>query len=242
MGTLEKITEKKPYSFINKDFVKKLIDIIKSKDEEEKIKLVRAKLRKISTSALPLKFYKKFQNLEFSKELLKMHRSTNERLIIYPWLVKEIERRGKTISDLGCGFNLLALHYFGLGIQKYYGYDIDNAVIDFIKRFSEERGINAELKCQDISNPDLKSSDICLALKVFDALEELEYNITKKILGKIKEKCKNLIASFSNISLSGKGKLKERKWFEKILNELNLEFTKEIKNNETFYFISFDSN
>jgi len=230
------LANKSPYKYINKDFVKKLSMLIKA-PIEAKSKLVRAKLRKISTSALPPKFYKKFKGLEFSKDLLNWHRSTRERLEIYPWLVEEIEKRGKNIIDLGCGFNLVALYYFDFTPKSYFGYDIDGAVIEFVTRFAQENKINAELFCQDISNPDIKSGDVCLALKVFDALEELEWNITKKILIKLKEKCKHIIVSFSNISLSGRGKLRKREWFEKILQDLKLKWEKVEKSNETFYFI-----
>jgi SAM-dependent methyltransferase len=230
------IANKSPYKYLNKEFVKKLSILIKGPGEA-KSKLVRAKLRKISTSALPPKFYKKFKTLDFSKELLNWHRSTRERLEIYPWLIQEIQKRGKTIVDLGCGFNLLALFYFNFTPKSYFGYDIDGAVTDFVQRFAKENNINAQVKCEDISDLDIESSDVCLAFKVLDALEELEWNITKKILQEIKKKCKHIIVSFSNISLSGRSRLKTRAWFEKILQELSLKWEKQDKGNETFYFI-----
>jgi SAM-dependent methyltransferase len=235
---IEKITEKKPYSFLNKNFVKKLAILIKAKNEKEKLKLVRAKLRKISGFALPLKFYKKFRKLEFSEKLLEMHRSTRERKNHYPWLIEKIKNKGNTILDLGCGFNLIALYYNNFIPKKYIGYDIDCAVVEFVNRFSKEKKLNARILCQDISEIEFKNSDICLCFKLFDALEDVEWNITKTIMKKLKSKTKTIIVSFSNVTLSGRAKLRSRDWFEKILLELGLKYEIENKGNEIFYFIN----
>jgi 2-polyprenyl-3-methyl-5-hydroxy-6-metoxy-1,4-benzoquinol methylase len=236
MEVVEKIMEKSPYKHVNRKFVEKLAGLIKSDIEEEKVKLVRAKLRKISTSALSMKFYKKFKTLEFSKEVLDMHRSTRERADIYSWLISKIEKSGKII-DLGCGFNLLAFYYNEFLPAEYKGYDIDEAVIQFVNRFAHEKKLNAEVESRDVSEIDFEEADVCLCLKIFDALEDVEKNVAKTILGKMSKKTKLIIASFSNISLSGRGQLRERTWFEKMLTELGLKFTKESKGNEIFYFI-----
>jgi SAM-dependent methyltransferase len=236
MDIVEKVMEKSPYKHVNAKFVKKLAGLIKADIDEDKVKLVRAKLRKISVSSLPLKFYKKFKTLEFSKELLEMHRSTRERVDIYPWLIKKIEKSQK-IVDLGCGFNLLAFYYNEYLPMEYKGYEIDEAVVDFVNRFAQEKKLNAKVESEDAINIEPESADVYLCLKVFDALEDIERNITKSLLQRISLKTKLIIASFSNISLSGRGQLKERTWFEKMLHELNLKFVKELKGNEVFYFI-----
>ncbi|MEM4230777.1 MAG: class I SAM-dependent methyltransferase, partial [Candidatus Pacearchaeota archaeon] len=159
---IEKVIAKNPYRHINKDFVKKLSELIKAKTEEEKIKLIRAKLRKVSTSALSLKFYKKFEKLKFSEEILTIHRSTKERLPIYQELVRKIKQNNaKIILDLGCGFNLLALHYFNFTPELYIGYDLDNAVIKFVEKFAKEKHINAKLGCKDILEIDFPRADLC---------------------------------------------------------------------------------
>jgi SAM-dependent methyltransferase len=236
MDIVEKIMEKSPYKHVNAKFVRKLAGLIKADIDEDKVKLVRAKLRKISVSALPLKFYKKFKTLEFSKELLEMHRSTRERADIYPWLLERIAC-SKKIVDLGCGFNLLAFYYNEYLPMEYKGYEIDEAVVNFVNRFAKEKKLNAEVESEDAINIEPESADVYLCLKVFDALEDVERNITKSLLQRISLKTKLIIASFSNISLSGRGQLKERTWFEKMLSELKLKFTKELKGNEVFYFI-----
>ena len=236
MEVVEKVMEKSPYKHVNQKFVEKLAGLIKSDIEEEKVKLVRAKLRKISTSALSMKFYKKFKTLEFSKEVLDMHRSTRERADIYSWLISKIEKSGKII-DLGCGFNLLAFYYNEFLPAEYKGYDIDEAVVQFVNRFAHEKKLNAKVESQDVSEIDFEEADVCLCLKIFDALEDVEKNVAKTILGKMSKKTKLIIASFSNISLSGRGQLRERKWYEKMLQELGLKFKKESKGNEIFYFI-----
>ncbi|MCX8158772.1 MAG: 50S ribosomal protein L11 methyltransferase [Candidatus Pacearchaeota archaeon] len=234
---VKKVIEKKPYSCIDERFVLKIASKIKSNDDEERIKLIRAKLRKISTSMLPLSFYRKFEKINFSEDTFKMHKSVKERLGIYPWLVSEIKRRGNSVVDLGCGFNLLALKHFGFVPKYYIGYDVDCAVVKFVERFAKENKINAEIFCSDISDIGLGEGDVYLCLKLFDALEDYEYGTTKKILEVIREKTNHIIASFSTKSMGGKKTLKERQWFEIILNELKMGFVKEKKGNEIFYFI-----
>ena len=234
---VKKVMEKKPYSCIDRNFVLKIASKIKADDDEEKIKLIRAKLRKISTSVLPLNFYKKFDKIAFSDDSFKMHKSVKERMEIYPWLVDEIKKRGKSIVDLGCGFNLLALKHFGFVPKYYIGYDVDCAVVKFVERFAKENKINAEVFCSDISDIGLGESDIYLCLKVFDALEDYEMGMTKRILEVIKEKTSHIIASFSTKSLGGRKMLRERDWFEKTLDNLGMRFVKEKKNGEIFYFI-----
>jgi SAM-dependent methyltransferase len=238
MEIIDKVMEKKPYKFINKDFVKSLSQIIKAKTEREKLKLMRAKLRKISTSALPLKFYKKFEKIQFSQDVLNTHRSTRERENIYPWFINEIKNtKAKKIVDFGCGFNLLALYYNNFIPQNYIGYDIDGAVVQFINRFVKEKQIDAKIYNKNIIDMEFEKADLYLCLKVFDALEDIEQNVTKKILDKLKTKTKFIIVSFSNITLGGRKHLKERKWFEDMLFSLKLKFEKHAKGNETFYFI-----
>lgn len=235
---VEKIMEISPYKHMNKEFVEKIAILIKADTDEEKVKLVRAKLRKISTSALPSRFYRKFKTLEFSKDLLNIHRSTRERAEIYPWLIEILKRKNaRKMIDLGCGFNLLAFYYNDFIPEIYKGYDIDEAVVDFINRFAREKGLNAKVRSKDLTGIEFEQADAYLCLKIFDALEDIKRNITKELLGKIIKKTRIIIASFSKISLSGRGKLKEREWFEKMLQELELKFEKKTRKNEVFYFI-----
>jgi len=235
---IEKIMEKSPYKYANKSFVEKIFGLIRANTNEEKIKLVRAKLRKISFSALPLKFYRKFKTLRFSTEIINMHRSTRERSSVYLWLIGRLRgENARVITDLGCGFNLIAFYYNGFIPEKYYGYEIDNAVVEFVRRFISEKNLNAKIESRDASETEFEDSDVCLCLKIFDALEDIERNITLKLLERIMRKTKLIVASFSKISLSGRGRLREREWFEKMLFSLGLKFTKETKGNEVFYFI-----
>ncbi len=235
---INQVIAKKPYSFINKNFIKKLSTLIKARTEREKMKLIRAKLRKISTSALAPKFYRKFEKMQFSEDLINIHRSTRERKKTYGWLIQKIKKiESRKIIDLGCGFNLIALYYNNFLPKEYIGYDIDEAIIKFVNRFAKEKKINAKIFSKNILNMNFEQSDIYLCLKVFDALEDIEQNITKKIIKEISKKSKLIITSFSNITLGGRKHLKERRWFENMLFSLELKFEKHVKGNETFYFI-----
>jgi len=248
MDLLIEIKKKREFAKLDDKLVLKLLQRNKSykkflQTENERygkiaVKEVRALLRKIITP-MPKKFYKKFESYkdnidksEAIEELLNLNRATKEREKVYPWLADLLSSR--RIADFGCGFNLLGLYKNGMNFSDkiYVGYDADGYATEIVEEFARKKGINAKIIKSDITsiNFEKEKADISLFLKVLDALEELELGFSKKILTLKGKK----IVSFSLKSLSGK-KIRERIWFEKLLQKQNIKFEKIVKEYEVFY-------
>ncbi len=169
------------------------------------------------------------------KSLLKTHSSTKERIAFYPQFIEIINKlKAKSILDLGCGINPLALAKPGI---KYYASDINLEDLNIVRIFFQKHKIDGKVFLCDlnkIENCDLPEADLAIILKVFDILGDKEYETAKKVLEKIKSP--HLIASFSTITLSGKRMHNQRRiWFEKLLNFLLYKFEIVKSDNEIFY-------
>lgn len=168
--------------------------------------------------------------------LLKTHTSTAERLSSYPLLKKIIrELNPKSILDIGCGLNPLALadpHY------TYYAADINEEELSLIKRFFKKNNIRGKTFVYDLSNPTktLPKADCCLLLKVLDIIANHNQTLIKKILETIP--ARTIIVSFATHKLSGKPmNLPQRVWFEKLLHQESYIHTRIKTENEIFYII-----
>lgn len=246
---IKKIKQKKEFSSLPDSFVlsslKKYSYNIKQelKKSEQKalVKLVRADLRRHTGmfQRLTGKYWKKRESLlEQNKisDLLKTHASTKERIQFYPELKKVISNlNAKSILDLGCGLNPLALASPGI---IYYALDIQQSDLDLIKKFFEKNKIEGKTINQDVSLniSNLPPADLCLMLKLLDILDDKSHKKALSLLEKIK--CKNFIISFSTKTLSGKPMLhKKRPWLERIIRNLNYKFCTISSENEIFYIV-----
>ncbi len=214
---------------------------IPKKEKEIKIivKEIRAKLRRYvgqyqSTKSLS----KKSRLLQEGKipELLKTHASTKERISFYNNLKEIIKQiNPKSVLDLGCGLNPLAIASPGI---IYYAYEIKKDDLEIVSEFFRINNIKGKIFFQDIRKAgSFPIVDLTLMFKILDIIEKDKYNFAKSLLQKIKSK--QIIASFSTKTLSGKPmNSPKRLWFEKILHELNYNFKTISSNNEIFYFIT----
>ncbi len=228
---------------------KKFLRTKKERYKKKTIKETRKLLRKIITP-MPSKFYKKFEfykaNIDDEQviaEILKLNRATRERREIYPWLATLLKTfEEKYIIDFGCGFNLLGLYeayknfnkeYIG---KEYIGFDADGYVTELIAEFIKKKRIKGMVERVDITSLDFKEigagkeNAVFLCLKLLDALEELELGFSKKILQLSGRK----VISFSLKSFTGK-RMRERLWFEKLLQNEGIKYEKIKKEGEVFY-------
>jgi len=242
---IKKIKQKKELSGLADSVVKETlqsylkkhnISLTKTTHYTKKIlvKEIRAQLRKLTGRFQ--KGIKNKENLPY-KELLKTHSSTAERIDFYPKLKRRISKiNPKTILDLGCGLNPIAL---ASKKTKYYASDIKEDELKIIKKFFKEKNIKGKTFIQDLRNPPKKfpKADICLILKVFDILEENKKKriiLTQKILKALD--CKTILVSFPTKKLSGKKMNNPKRiWFENIL--INKKFKTFASDNEIFYLI-----
>ncbi len=215
----------------------RLSDTLDKKSRKLVIKEIRSNLRRYAGQYNSISDSKR-KKLIFSNQpekLLKIHKSTRERLEEYSEIKKIIDKiNPKSILDLGCGLNPLALARKGV---LYYAYDIKNEDIKTISDFFSKNKIEGFAIQGDITIMEkFPKTDLSLLFKVLDILPGNRYETSKAIIRKINSE--KIIVSFATKTLSGKPmNFPKRLWFEKLLKELNLTYIYENKSNEIFYFI-----
>jgi 16S rRNA (guanine(1405)-N(7))-methyltransferase len=181
------------------------------------------------------------KNSEQSRQdLLLLHRSSAERLGEYPLLYQQlfsITGIPNSILDLGCGFNPFAYGYLGCK-PDYHCADIACEDLELIQTYLDTKNIESSTHCIDLSKPEhiqaLPKTELAFAFKLFDSLEEREFNITKQLLEVIPADI--LIASFPTKSIGGRKTIRERVWFEKLIADKEL--ARVTLSNEQFYVIT----
>ena len=241
-----KIKEKKELSGIPDEIVRELIEkyvkkycillqSAKKSDIKIIIKEVRAQLR-LYTGRFQLSNKPLASDETDEDSLLKAHSSTNERLSFYPELKEKIsELTPKSILDLGCGLNPIALATKDI---KYYASDINQTHLNIINKFFKKNKIQGETFVYDLRNPssELPKTDIVLLFKVLDIIDDRGRANAEKIIKLLP--AKHILASFSTIKISGKKMNRpERQWFEKMLDRLGKKYSTFSSTNEIFYLI-----
>lgn len=202
------------------------------------VKEVRSQLRKYAGQYASKGNLKKRENLLSEgniDDLLKEHSSTRERIQDYP-LIKDIISKinPKTILDLGCGINPIAL---ASKESTYYAYDINDEDLKIVREFFKINNIDGEVIQKDIrENIVFPKVDLCIIFKVLDILGPERNEVTLKLLSKIDSKV--FLVSFATRTLSGK-KMNSpyRRWFERILENLKLNYEVKRTNQEMIYII-----
>ncbi len=169
-------------------------------------------------------------------QLLKTHSSTAERLPFYPLIKEKIkELKIKSILDLGCGLNPLAL---ASPEVFYYASDIKEDELSLIDSFFKKNKINGKtftLDLRKLSSP-LPKTDLCILFKVIDVVDKKDHALSEKIILAVESKY--ILVSFSTKKLSGKAmNYPQRGWFERLLLRKGLSFEKFSIPNEIFYLI-----
>ncbi len=174
------------------------------------------------------------ENLEIVDKILQTNKSTKERIEIYPELYEKIflkTHNPKSILDLGCGLNPVALAYLPVKNISYKAYDIDEEDIDFLNKFFSiyKDKIEGEARTLDISKienaKELPKADLCLMFKLLDVLEEKGHKYSEELIKIIAEKCRFIIASFSTRTVGGNSmNFPYRGWIERMLDRIGLKF------------------
>lgn len=192
------------------------------KDEKILIKEVRAKLRRSTGmfhAPLPKHLPLTPQNIT---ALLASHASTAARIVDYPLIRRELAHRNiRSILDLGCGLNPLALAKKGM---RYTAVDIREDELRLIQRFFKERHIQGTTLLCDLSRslPDVPPHDACLLMNVLEVIETNKriHERTHTILSSIPARF--FFITFSTRTLSGKRmRFPSRLWLERLLTHLN---------------------
>lgn len=234
-GIPDKIVEN--YVKKNLFFIKTPIAKLSKHDRKILIKKVRAELHAFS-GRFQSNVKKRVKFLEEGKieALLKTHSSTYERIDFYPFLKELLKKlKVKSILDLGCGLNPIALADKDL---FYYASDIDKEELKLIKNFFKKYHIKGKTFFYDLKNPEKEfpETDICLLFKVLDVIENRGHKLAEKLIKKIPSKY--ILVSFSTKTLSGKPmNHPQRGWIEQLLKRLGFQFEIIKSQKEIFYLI-----
>ena len=212
----------KMYNLTTKEMSRQKLKVIK-KEVRAELRLLAGRFQKTT----------KRKSAFSTERLLETHSSTSERTAFYPELKRIISNmKAKSILDLGCGLNPLALADKN---TKYYAADIKEDELGIIKNYFEKNKINGKTFTYDLRKikNDLPRIDICLLFKVLDILDK---NLAEKIIKSIPSK--RILVSFATKKLSGKKMSHPKRiWFEKILERLNFKYETFNSDNEIFYLI-----
>ncbi len=143
------------------------------------------------------------------REVMQRHSSTRERLPILEAFYAETLRGLpliRTVLDVACGLNPLALPWMGLpqGV-RYYAYDMYVDMAGFLNHFFQCVGIKGEtVACDVAQTPPTRRADLALLLKALPCLEQLERSAGARILDAVQ--ADYLLVSFPVRSLGGRDK------------------------------------
>jgi hypothetical protein len=229
----------------------------KSKECDFLLKNVRAELRKVYGAFILKEYKKKHKVLKklvdqddepTHIELLKLHKSTNERLNHYTELYVKIlsafpDDKKLIILDLACGLNPISNFFIRDRIKKYYASDISSEDCKFLKEYFSKTNVDNEVFPLDLVEKESFKKlsaikcDVCFIFKTLDGLERVERNITENLFKSINANV--LAVTFPTLTLSGHREIKEyrRVWLEKLLARLEWKYEKVLIENELLYLI-----
>lgn len=142
------------------------------------------------------------------RKLMGLHASTRERLPIlddfYATVLAGLAPR--TILDVACGLNPLALPWMSLAAEaEYFACDIYADMVRFVNEFMSITGVRGAAEWRDvISDPPAQPVDLALLLKLLPVLAQVEPAAVSHLLDALN--ARYLLISFPVASLSGRSK------------------------------------
>jgi 16S rRNA (guanine(1405)-N(7))-methyltransferase len=175
-----------------------------------------------------------------SDELLEIHKSTKERISIYPFIYQKIftiTGKPKSILDLGCGMNPVSYPYMKIK-AKYYASELNKKDCVFLQKYFKIMKIKGNAFALDLKKPNLlkklKPVDVCFLFKVLDTIEKKGHKLAEEIITKVKSKW--IVISFATQKLGGRPmKHAYRGWLERLLERLGYKYKIIKEKNEIFY-------
>jgi 16S rRNA (guanine(1405)-N(7))-methyltransferase len=144
---------------------------------------------------------------EVCKEIMAYHASTRERLPIleefFSTILKDLPPI-RSVVDLACGFNPLALPWMGLPDEvEYLAIDIYQDMMAFIQDFMLLHKINGRTAAADVLEFSLdREVDLALILKTIPCLEQVDREAGQRLLDSLP--AAHMLVSFPVHSLGGK--------------------------------------
>lgn len=147
---------------------------------------------------------------EASRQIMRLHSSTNERLPIVETFFSTTLANLPTphaVLDLACGLNPLALPWmpFPKTVQ-YTAYDIYADLLGFVEQFMQAGGWgNGRCAQRDLtSQPPTEPADLVFLLKTLPCLEQIDKTAAKRLLDSLQTR--HILISYPAQSLGGRAK------------------------------------
>ncbi|MFO0984082.1 MAG: DNA repair protein RecN [Planctomycetota bacterium] len=157
------------------------------------------------------------------RECLRLHASTRERLgIIEDFFHRILQHTGapRSILDVGCGLNPLAMPWMGLPSGcRYHGIDVDQDLVRLVAAGLRLLDVDASCATQDvIHSPPRDGADLALLLKAIPCLEHQQTGAGARILEAIRAPV--VVVSFPSRSLAGHAKGMSQQYARRFEGEL----------------------
>lgn len=247
------LTNGQIYKKLKQHVEKKGLDNIeKNKFFKQIVKEVKSEIGNVYGSFLTQEFHKKSTLLENDVgifEIMKLHKSTKERIEYYETIYKEIFDwyKPKKIADLACGLNPISYPLIEKELNykpKYFASDLSKEDMIFINDFFEKENISGVAKSFDITDmsifedKDFIDSDLVFLFKALDSFEEVKKNLSKEILEKIPSN--HIVVTFPTKSLFSKQefKIEKRNWLFNFLEKKGWKYDKREVENELIILIN----
>ena len=224
---ISRIIKKKEFSQLPKKDVEKVLEKFERReiDDEDKVKLSRALLKKIFTSFMGRKIMN--PKSKDARWFLLRHVSTKERFDyyseLYERLLEDFKEKEISILDLGSGINGVSYCFFPKNKKiNYVGVEAVGQLVNVMNFYFKENKINgiaiskSLFELEEIKKiiKKLKKTRIVFLFKVLDSLEMLKGDYSKEFLKEIVPLADKVVVSFATKSFFKREKFKvNRKWF-----------------------------
>jgi len=231
------------------------VPLKKNKVFKKIVKEVRKEIGQVYGQFLTSDFKKRKKLLDECKtkedalKLLKLHKSTRERIDFYDEIFENIFSwyKPKQIADLACGLGPIAYSIIETKLNyspKYFASDLGTKDMNFLNSFFKKFKIDAIAKPYDITNlsileeQNFQKADLVFLFKALDSFEEIKKNISKELLEKIPSK--HIVVSFPTKSLVSKKNIKtnKRDWLVNFIEKQNWKLEQFKIDNELFFLIN----
>jgi 16S rRNA (guanine(1405)-N(7))-methyltransferase len=149
--------------------------------------------------------------LELCSTIMTYHASSRERVPILTQFYAQIFHELppiRTILDIACGFNPLAIPWMPLaeeGVAYFYAYDIYHSMMDFLQAWLAIMRVGGSAQvCDVLQTCPTQQADVAFLLKAIPCLEQVDKMAGRRLLRQIH--ARNLVVSFPVQSLGGRSK------------------------------------
>ena len=259
---VQSVLESPKYLHLHIGLVRRIArnELVKRGKYKAALKATRSKLHQVGGAYFPSKIRKEEypvwlghlresandqeKIMHHCREIMARHASTKERLPIldhyYSRIMDDLPPI-RSVIDVGCGLNPLAIPWMGLAQgASYYACDIYLDIMDFIQEALDFFPVQGSAEARDvIADPPTEPADLALVLKTLPCLEQLERRAGEVLLDRLNTRY--MLVSFPARSLGGRKKGMQKNYgefFESLVRDKAWAIKRFDFTNEIAYFIT----